>query len=37
MNSILDNRHTPERRNLIQAVLHDLRVRPDRRLNSIPV
>lgn len=37
MNSLLDNRHTPERRNLIQAVPHDLRVPPDRRLNSIPV
>lgn len=37
MNSIRDNRHIPERRNLIQAVPHDLRVLPDRRLNSISV
>jgi len=37
MNSILVKRHTPERRNLIQAVPHDFRVLPDRHLNSIPV
>jgi hypothetical protein len=37
MNSMLDNRHIPERRNLIQAVQHDLRALPDRRLNSISV
>jgi len=37
MNTILDKRKIPDRRNLVRSVQHDLRVLPDRRLNSITV